>query len=238
MRGGMTSLTSFSRPRPQRHIADLFSLSNLLFGLVSIAWSLQGRYVFALFCVALGAVCDGLDGAAARKWGGTRLGVLADDVADAVTYGVAPSVALWSFLGGAEGVCLAVAYTAFTITRLAHFTLNKGKSEPGYFQGIPSTLGGMIVLAALVAWAEHPLLVATLVGGVCIKLVAFSTKYRHLGRWFASQRLRVKIEVVALALLLACWIALMPVLATSVLLLGAVAYCLWPSVREVVAPAG
>ena len=76
----MTSLTSFSRPRPERHIADLFSLSNLLFGLVSIAWSLQGRYALALFCVALGAVCDGLDGAAARKWGGTRLGVLADDV--------------------------------------------------------------------------------------------------------------------------------------------------------------
>lgn len=52
--------------------------------------------------------------------------------------------------------------------------------------GLPSTLGGMIVLVTLVDWVEHPLLVAMIVGATCIKLVAFRTRYRHLGHWSAA----------------------------------------------------
>ncbi len=43
----------------------------------------------------MGCLFDGFDGAAARKWGGTRFGVYSDDIADGVNYGIAPGFALF-----------------------------------------------------------------------------------------------------------------------------------------------
>ena len=65
----------------------------------------------------MGAVCDGLDGAAARRFGGTRFGVLADDVADAISYAVAPAIAVATSVSGAAGTAIGVAFGALTILR-------------------------------------------------------------------------------------------------------------------------
>jgi CDP-diacylglycerol---serine O-phosphatidyltransferase len=228
----MTSYVEPGRPRKRRHVADLLSFTNFLFGVSAIALALDGRYVFSLLCVALGALCDGLDGAAARRWGGTRLGVLADDLADGVTYGVAPAVALGTFLGGAEGLAMALGYTAFTLTRLVHFTLDKGNADPRYFRGVPSTLGGITVLCAVIACEQHPLLVALVVGAVSVKMVTFSARYRHLGRWFAELtpvgRIAPALAVVALGV----GVIVNPVVTATVLLLAAAPYLLWPTVKD------
>ena len=72
------------------------------------------------------AICDGLDGAAARRFGGTRFGVLADDVADAISYGVAPAIAVAIATSGIEGTAVGVVYGTLTLTRLVFFTLRKG----------------------------------------------------------------------------------------------------------------
>jgi CDP-diacylglycerol--serine O-phosphatidyltransferase len=230
---GMAPTPEHFASHPARHIADLLSFANLAFGAVSIAWALRGHYLMSLLFVALGAICDGLDGAAARRWGGTRFGVLADDIADGVTYGIAPGVAIWSFFGGLEGIALGVVYALFTITRLVHFTLNKSTSDPRYFQGIPSTLGGIAVLCALVACAEHPLLAGVAVGAVCMKLVAFSTRYRHAGRWFTEQpRLRQRLVAMATGLT-ALFLAIQPAIVSSLLLVGLAVYALWPSFKSV-----
>lgn len=172
----------------KKYVADSLSFGNLLCGVASICASSTGRFELAMVLVFVGAMLDGLDGAAARMFGGTRFGVIADDLADGLTYGVAPGAALYFLLTGLEGAVLGVTYAVFTVSRLIYFTLNKGKSDPNYFSGVPSPTGGAIVMSTIVSVGAYPALVGLLVGAACVFMISFDTAYRHLGRMLAYRR--------------------------------------------------
>ncbi|MDF1563618.1 MAG: CDP-alcohol phosphatidyltransferase family protein [Deltaproteobacteria bacterium] len=166
----------------KRFLADLLSATNLACGIFSMHFASHGRFEISLLFLLLGAACDGLDGAAARRWGGTRWGVYSDDVADAVNYGLAPGVVLAFALGGLEGVAIGAAYAIFTIGRLVYFTLNKAGSDPAHFAGAPSTVGALIAICAAILFPHTPALTGLLVGVACAQMVSFTTPYLHLGR--------------------------------------------------------
>ena len=172
----------------KKYVADTLSFGNLLCGIASISASASGRFDIAMVFVFGGALLDGLDGLAARMFGGTKFGVIADDLADGVTYGIAPGAALYFLFGDIQGVVLGITYALFTISRLIYFTLNKGKSDPNYFSGVPSPTGGAIVMSTIVSLGAYPGLVGLLVGAACAFMISFDTAYRHLGRLFAYRR--------------------------------------------------
>ncbi|MCO7223943.1 CDP-alcohol phosphatidyltransferase family protein [Pleionea sp. CnH1-48] len=173
-----------------RFIADMLSLANLLCGFASMYFAAQLRFDISLLLLLVGALFDGLDGAAARKWGGTRFGVYSDDIADGVNYGVAPGVALYYAFGGVEGAIVGAFFSIFTISRLVFFTFNKSNDDPEYFRGVPSTVGGLVVLCALILFLESPLIAGALVGVAMVLMVSFDAYYRHLGRAISSRRKR------------------------------------------------
>jgi phosphatidylserine synthase len=187
----------------KRYIADALSGSNLLCGVFSMIFAAKGRADISILFLLLGAAFDGFDGAAARKFGGTRWGVYSDDVADAVDYGIAPGVAIYFILGGITGLVVGAFYTCFTIGRLVYFTLNKGGGDPNYFCGVPSTAGSVVALSALVLFQDRPVFIGLIVGIACMQMVSFDTHYRHLGRALASNRRIIYGMPVLLALLLA-----------------------------------
>lgn len=166
----------------KRFIADTLSGANLLCGVFSMIFASHQRFEISLLFLILGAGFDGFDGAAARRWGGTRFGVYSDDIADGVNYGIAPGVALYYALGGAAGVGVGVAYSVFTISRLVFFTLNKDESDPEFFAGVPSTVGGLIVMCSLILFPKEEVLVGLMVGVAVTQMVSFSTHYKHVGR--------------------------------------------------------
>lgn len=172
----------------KRFIADALSAANLLCGIISIHFARKGRLEISLLFLMLGAAFDGFDGAAARKFGGTRWGVYSDDVADALNYGIAPGFALYFFFGGIEGIVLGVLYAVFTLGRLVYFTLNKAFSDPNFFSGVPSTIGALITLCALILFKEYPVIIGFMVGIACIQMISFDTLYRHVGRALSSNR--------------------------------------------------
>jgi CDP-diacylglycerol--serine O-phosphatidyltransferase len=172
----------------KRFIADALSGGNLLCGVFSMYSAAHGHFSHSLVFLLLGAAFDGFDGAAARKWGGTRWGVYSDDVADAVNYAIAPGVALHFAFGGVSGIVLGVAYSVFTISRLVFFTLNKDYGDPEFFCGVPSTVGGIISLCSIILFLEKPAIVGLMVGAACMLMVSFDTHYRHLGRALAHNR--------------------------------------------------
>lgn len=213
----------------KRFIADALSFSNLLCGLASVHTSSLGEYESSLMFLLLGAAFDGFDGAAARKFGGTKWGVYSDDVADGVNYGIAPGFALYYLLGGVEGVVIGSFYATFTISRLIYFTLNKDASDPNYFAGIPSPVGGMIVMSSVVLFRDQPTWVGFLAGVACTQMVAFSTNYRHLGRALTSSR-RALFGAPAYLLIFVLGTALWGVKgAAAVVLAGAATYGFLPS---------
>lgn len=189
---------------PLRNVANLLSLANLGCGVIAILLALQQHFALALLASLVGAVFDGVDGAAARRFGSTRIGVLADDAADAVNFAFAPAAALFAGIGGYTGVGLAIAYALITLGRLIYFTLRKEDCDPTYFDGAPSTIGSVIVLSGLALFQEQPALVGALAGVAMAQMVSFSTAYRHLGRWLANhRRMLLLVPPVALTLLLA-----------------------------------
>lgn len=173
----------------KRFIADVLSACNLLCGAASIVFATRGRFEISLLFIVLGAGFDGFDGAAARRYGGTRFGVYSDDIADAINYGIAPGVALFFALGGGlSGWVVGVFYPVFTLTRLTFFTLDKAGSDPNYFSGVPSPAGGAITMSSILVFQGEPALIGLMVGIACAQMVSFSTHYRHLFRALAKHR--------------------------------------------------
>ena len=221
----------------KRHFADLLSAANLACGVASCAVALKGRPDLSLLLLMGGGFFDGLDGLAARRWGGTRVGVLADDIADGVSNGVAPAVALWAALGGVEGVALALLFAGFTAARLVFFTLDKGSGPDDVFRGLPSTAGAVIALAALVLFPGSPALVGLLVGAACLQMVAFDARYRHIGRAVASSRRYQRWTLGFLGLVGLAALGISAQAAATMLLVVVLAYSFGPALRSLRAAA-
>jgi len=221
-------------PDLRRHLADLLSAGNAFFGVASCVFALQGRPDVSLVLLIAGAVCDGLDGAAARRFGGTRFGVLADDLADAISYGVAPAIAVAVATSGLEGTAVGVVYGALTMARLVFFTLRKGTpgDDPATFRGLPSTVGAVIVLCAAILWPGSPTIVAFFAGVAVTLMVGFDAGFAHLGRSAFALPARRRLGVAAAAVLVLTFAAALgPAVLASALLAGALPYALAPHVR-------
>ena len=92
-----------------------------------------------------GTVLDTADGPVARRWGGSPLGAPLDNLADCVTFGVAPAVALAVLASSGatpveNGLLVvgALVYVAGALLRLADFSAVR-HDQPG-FTGLPSPL--------------------------------------------------------------------------------------------------
>jgi len=216
----------------KRFIADALSAANLCCGIFSMVFAARGRFEVSLLFLILGAAFDGFDGAAARKFGGTRFGVYSDDIADGVNYGIAPGVALYFVLGGIEGVVLGLFFTTFTISRLVFFTLNKDEGDPEYFNGAPSTIGGLVTLCSVILFQEHTAVMGLFVGLACALMVAFEMHYKHLGRALSRHRralLGAPVYVLVLLLGMKLWGVAWPV---SIILTANIIYGLWPTISS------
>jgi CDP-diacylglycerol--serine O-phosphatidyltransferase len=218
----------------KRFIADALSGGNLLCGIFSMIMASKGRVDISLLFLMLGAAFDGFDGAAARRYGGTRWGVYSDDIADGVNYAVAPGVALYFALPSPDGYAVGIFYSLFTVSRLVFFTLNKAYSDPNYFCGVPSTVGAIVALCSLILFKEHPVLIGLMVGVACIQMVSFDTHYRHLGRALASNRRVIYGMPVMIILLIAGNFLLSKNVPVTVILGASLVYGFLPTVTHFV----
>jgi CDP-diacylglycerol--serine O-phosphatidyltransferase len=118
-------------------LVDGITLSNAMFGLLSIFASIKGHLNAACYFMIMAAVLDFLDGKFARKFGRTTaLGKELDSLADIVSFGVAPAVLGFVYL---ENIFIAIPIVIFVscgIIRLAKFNVQLVK---GSYFGMPIT---------------------------------------------------------------------------------------------------
>jgi len=221
-------MTTASHPGWTRFIADGLSAGNLACGITSVAMAAAGRPDLSLALIVAGGLLDGMDGAAARRFGGTRFGVLADDVADGVSYGLAPAVAVGAVVGGPAGIALGLTFATLTVTRLVFFTLDKGNGDPAWFKGMPSPVGGLIALTAAILFAGQPALLGLLVGLAGALMVSFGLPYLHFGRAMSQSRAwKRAIALMGLATAVAALVGGAHA-AAALMLAGALAYAVAP----------
>ncbi len=127
-----------------RSIPNLFTLGNLLSGVLSITFSMNGYLGAAGSVIFLSAFFDLFDGRLARRLDvDSRLGVELDSLADIVSFGVAPAILFHSVADPLLVTDIAFfLYPAMGALRLARFNANPTR---GYFIGLPIPIAGLLL---------------------------------------------------------------------------------------------
>ena len=134
----------------KKHIPNLITLLNLIFGCLAITNAFEGELYVSSYYLILASVCDFLDGFAARMLKVSNpLGEQLDSLADMIAFGLAPGIILYKFtkeLHHANEIALLsdhpwIFYLAFMIPvfsalRLAKFNIDTRQTSS--FIGLPT----------------------------------------------------------------------------------------------------
>ena len=167
----------------RRTLPNLLTLGNLLAGATALALlGSNARPAAVLTCVAAGLVFDLLDGRVARALkADNAFGTQLDSLADVVSFGVVPTLAVWDWKLAALGWAAAPVaglLAAAAAWRLARFNVNAGgpaRVERGAARshGLPVTFPAALLLAGGVAAPEvSPLAVAVLCPVLALLMVS------------------------------------------------------------------
>jgi CDP-diacylglycerol--serine O-phosphatidyltransferase len=167
---------------PNRLYADILSTLNFICGVISLALTYNGYFAWAICIIIVGQLFDLFDGRMAEKHGGTRYGPLMDDIADFVSFGLAPAYMIIR-IGGSLAWLFALVYLIGVAYRLIRFmTVDKQRTDlpEGVFNGLPSPAGALIVLGSVLAVEYIPLLWVG--AGVSVGLMVSHLHFAHFGR--------------------------------------------------------
>lgn len=155
----------------KKHIPNLITMLNLLSGCIAVVLAVQNHLDLAAFFVFLGIFFDFFDGLAARVLKvQSELGLQLDSLADVVTSGVVPGIAMYQMLAmsqggfvlGWEGTAASkevvwvgedivpLALVGFLITlssayRLAKFNIDDDQKTS--FKGLPTPANALFILS-------------------------------------------------------------------------------------------
>jgi CDP-diacylglycerol--serine O-phosphatidyltransferase len=174
----MSSIRGFLTP------ANAMTSANLVAGFLGLVAVVDAHMRLAAAFVVMAAICDSLDGMLARRRGGDgTFGTNLDSLADLVSFGVVPAMALYlgplssrPFLGltACSGLVLAAAW------RLARFSLVK---RCDYFLGLPVPVTGVLLMIMLLSRPGFgvTLVAVLIVSGLMVSTLHFPT-LRAVGR--------------------------------------------------------
>lgn len=140
-------------------VPNMFTFANLACGVLSILMTFQGNtidqtnYKMACYFIILAAIIDRYDGRVARFLKvSSDLGKELDSLADLVSFGVAPSILVFSLYNfsafGFMGYLLVLIFPLAGAYRLARYN---STTFDNVFMGIPITIaGGLLAIFALI----------------------------------------------------------------------------------------
>ena len=159
-------------------LANALTSGSLVAGFFAVLLVFRGDYYSAAGLISLAAVFDVLDGAAARRAGNEgAFGTNLDSLADVVSFGAAPALALYMsslYTLPIVGVLSCLVFFLCGAWRLARFSTCK---NPLYFVGCPIPGAGVLV-AILAAFGIHQFLalpVVLILGILMIGTMPFPT---------------------------------------------------------------
>lgn len=208
----------FTPPHPQlRYLPNLVTLGNGISGLAAVllcsaavqAGNLERGLYLAFLCIALGVLCDTLDGPLARVLkANDPIGAQLDSLCDGVSFGFATAavlaLALWS-LAPLLALLLGSLWLGAVLLRLARFNLTTDTSVPHlYFSGMCSPVAALFLVALLdashgtVLYPWLPLAAAVLLPLLMLSRIVFADLPKH---YLARKRKPWDLLIAALALL-------------------------------------
>lgn len=133
----------------KKHIPNFITSMNLFSGCIAIVMAFEGAFIWVVFWVIAAAIFDFFDGMSARLLNAySKIGKELDSLADVVSFGVAPAVAVFIMLRSysvyvepLSSIQYYIPYLAFIIPvfsalRLAKFNIDERQSNT--FMGLPT----------------------------------------------------------------------------------------------------
>jgi CDP-diacylglycerol---serine O-phosphatidyltransferase len=187
------------------------TVMNAVMGILAVFFAYHGKVKESYLFLIGAALFDKLDGALARKLGLTEplddqpgkinLGSILDDIADAVSFCIAPAWIFYITLSESQNIFVlklpivsaAFMYAIFGIGRLVYFTLDK-HPIPGFFKGMPSPGAALLVTAPLIMFNQSLYddpemiyfwgvfcFVTLIVAAIMMNM--YPVRYLHMGRY-------------------------------------------------------
>ncbi len=142
-------------------LPNLFTASSIFIGVISIVEASKGNFVLASWLILLALVFDGLDGRIARMTNTTsQFGVEFDSLADIISFGIAPAMLLYFFIGhefGRFGILVSALYVIFGAIRLARFNISTAKTDPNVFIGLPIPTAAIFISMWILLFYKYTL---------------------------------------------------------------------------------
>jgi len=167
-------------------LPNLFTTAALFSGFYAIIAGMHGNFESSAIAIFVAMVLDGLDGRVARMTNTTsEFGVQYDSLSDMVSFGLAPSLVMFSWALsdlGKFGWAVAFVYTAGAALRLARFNTQVGEVDPRFFIGLASPAAAAVVAAMVwvghdVEMAGRPSIIAAVITGLMGLLMVSNVKY-------------------------------------------------------------
>ncbi|SEA47580.1 CDP-diacylglycerol--serine O-phosphatidyltransferase [Microbulbifer marinus] len=138
-------------------LPNLITTGALFSGFYAIIAGMNGNFEAAAIAIFVAMILDGLDGRVARLTDTqSAFGVQYDSLSDMVSFGLAPSLVVFSWAFGHLGKfgwAAAFLYAACAALRLARFNTQVDTVDKGVFIGLASPTAAAIV--ASMVWAGH-----------------------------------------------------------------------------------
>lgn len=142
-------------------LPNLFTASSIFVGVISLVEGSKEHFVQAAWLILLALLFDGLDGRIARLTHTTsRFGVEFDSLADIVSFGMAPAMLLYFYVGqyyGKFGILVSALYVIFGAIRLARFNVTTSQNDPNVFIGLPIPTAAIFMATSLIFFEEYDL---------------------------------------------------------------------------------
>jgi CDP-diacylglycerol--serine O-phosphatidyltransferase len=123
-------------------LPSLFTIGNIFLGFFATILALRSRFVLAGGLIIVAAVLDFLDGKIARMTGTeSEFGREFDSLADVLTFGMAPAIAVWAWglhVFQRAGWLVPLFYVVCAATRLARFNVQAVRVDSHWFAGLPT----------------------------------------------------------------------------------------------------
>lgn len=150
----------------RKYIPNTITSMNMFFGCIATVMAFEGAFIWVVFWVILAAIFDFFDGMSARLLNAySNIGKELDSLADVVSFGVAPAVAVFILLRNyshyTEPFILIqqyIPYTAFIIPvfsalRLAKFNIDERQTSS--FIGLPTPANALFWISYVYGIQEY-----------------------------------------------------------------------------------
>lgn len=151
---------------PFRKMApNIVTLMALCSGISTIKFAILGNWAYAIICIFLACIFDGLDGRVARKLkASSKFGEELDSLSDFVSFGVAPAILMYQWcLSDFKhfGWIITLMFASGMAMRLARFnTMLADANVPEYwshyFTGVPAPMAAAMGIMPILISFDYP----------------------------------------------------------------------------------